>query len=205
MLYMKGADPDQPAIGADQSGTAPKRVSGRGKDRAIEHVLPIAGKFLASDNPRGDRMAPPAFGGHDGAIARADAHPDPEIDRWGVQPSQRLDQTETGFLVVGEHMTRNSAALGGCKPDRLRFRNQIANRQNEAISADQNAAAGAFGAERRRGEGVFRDRRLQSEHRRQRAVHVKREVLALWLELARYFPFNRSRHGPGLLVAGLSL
>src|ERR1700745_967976 len=160
---MKRANPDEPTIGTDQSGATPKGVSGCGKDRAIEHVFPIACKFLPGHNPRGDRMAPPAFGGNDGAITRADAQPDAEIDRWGVQSPQRLDETETGFLVVGKHMTGNSAALRGSRPDRLRFRNQITNSQNEAISPEQNTAARAFGAESPGGERVLRDHRPQAQ------------------------------------------
>src|SRR5215472_10505797 len=116
---MQRADPDQAAVGADQGGTAPKRVSGCSKDRVVEHVFPITGKFLASDDPRGDSMTSAALGGHDGAISSADAQPDPEIDRLDVQSPQRLNETEAGLVVGGEHVPRYSTAAGGGEPDRL--------------------------------------------------------------------------------------
>ncbi len=191
---MKRADPDEPAIGADQGGAAPKGVGGCSKDRAIEHVFPIAGKFLPGDHPRGDRMAPPAFGGHDRAITRADPQPDAKINRRRVQAPQRLDQTKAGFLIVGKHMTRNSAALGGSEPDRLRFRDQIANGQNKAIPTDQNTAARAFGAERPGGECVLRDHRPQAQNRAQRTVQIERAIPGLRLDLPRDLPIYGSRH-----------
>ncbi len=123
---MKRADPNEPAVGADQASATPKGVGGRGKDRAIEHIFPIPRKFLPGDNPRRDRMAPAAFGGHDRAIARSDAQPDAEIDRRRVQSPQRLNETKAGFLVVGKDVTGNSTALCRSEPDRLGFGNQVA-------------------------------------------------------------------------------
>jgi len=99
----------------------------------------------------------------------------------GVQSPQRLDQTETGFLVVGKHMTRNSAALHGSKPYRLRFRNQIANCQNEAVRTDQDTTARAFGAESPGAERVLRDHRPQAQNGTQRTVKIERAIPGLRL------------------------
>jgi hypothetical protein len=158
------------AVGADQTGAAPKGVGRCGEDRTIERVLPIARKFLPGDNPSGNRMAPPPFGGHNGAITRADAQPDAEIDGRRVQSPQRLDETKSGFLVGGKDVPGNSAALHRSQPDRLRFRNQIADCQNEAILTNQDAAPRALGAKSPGGERVLRDGRPQPENRTQRTV-----------------------------------
>ena len=169
-------------------------MGGCSKDRAIEHVFPIACEFLPGDNPRGDRMAPPAFGGHDRAITCADAQPDAEIDRWGVQSPQGLDETEAGFLIVGKHMAGNSATLRGSKPDRLRLGNQIADCQNQTIPTDQDPAARAFGAERPGGERVLGDHRPQAQNRAQRTVQIERAIPGFRLDLPRDFPIYGSRH-----------
>src|SRR6516164_4472777 len=159
---MKRADPDQPAVRRDEACSTPKGVGGCGKDRVVEHVFPIAGKFLTGDDPRRDGVTATALGGHDRAIAGADAYSDPEIDRRNVQFAQGLDETEAGLLVVGEDMTRYGTATGGGEPDRLGLGDEIADGQDEAVLADQYTAAGAFGAERPGREGVLRNRRPQA-------------------------------------------
>src|SRR6202011_2417327 len=46
VLNMKLTDPNETAVRADQASAAPEGVRGCGKDRAIEHILPIARELL---------------------------------------------------------------------------------------------------------------------------------------------------------------
>jgi len=61
------------------AAAAPERMRRRGKDRAVEQVFPMPGKFLTGDHGGGDRMAPPALGGDDRLVAGADADPGAEL------------------------------------------------------------------------------------------------------------------------------
>src|SRR5262249_1307165 len=85
VLHMKRADPDQPSVSTDQTGTTPKRGGTCGKHRAAKHVFPITRKFLPSDDLCGDGMTAAPLGSHDRAISGADAQSDSEIDRWDIQ------------------------------------------------------------------------------------------------------------------------
>ena len=147
-------------------------------------------------------MAPASFGGHNGAVASADPHPDAEIDRRRLQPSERLHETKAGFLVIGEDMPLHGAAALRGEPHRLSLGDQIADRQHQAILADQNPAAGAFGAECPGGKGVLRDGRAEAEDGAQRAVQIERAIRLLRLDLARYLPIYGSRHFGGSFIAG---
>ena len=52
----------QLAVRPDQPGAAPERMRGRGEDRLVEMIFPIAGEFLLGDDARAHRLlaaAPP--------------------------------------------------------------------------------------------------------------------------------------------------
>jgi hypothetical protein len=111
-----------------------------------------------------------AIGSHYGAVSGADPQANGELYRRNVEASERLDEPEAGFLIVSEDVTGNSAAAWRRQPYRLRLGDQIADRQDEAVFADQYAAAGAFGAERAGRKSVFWNGRTQPENRAQRLV-----------------------------------
>src|SRR5580704_13841236 len=94
-----------------------------------------------------------------------------------------------------------AAAFRG-EPHRLGFGDQIADRQHQSILADQDPAAGAFGAERPGGEGILRHGRAQAEDGAQRTVQIERAIRLLRLDLARYLPIYGSRHFGGSFIAG---
>ena len=199
---MQGADADQGAVLRDQRGAAPERVRRRGEDGAVEQVFPMAGEFLAGDDGRGNRVPAAALGGDDRLVAGADPPAAADLDRRHRQAPERLHQPEPGLLVVAEHRRRHRAADAGGQPDRLGLGDQITDGQHQPVAADQDGAAGALGAERPGGERVLRNRRLQPQHRAQRAVQIEFVILRLRLDLGRYFPFDVSRHRSRLVGSG---
>jgi hypothetical protein len=104
---------------------------------------------------------------------------------------------------MGEDMPWDGAAARRGEPDRLGFGDEVADRQNQPVLADQNTAAGALPAERAGGESVLRDRRPQAEYCAQREVQIESAISRLWLDLVRYFPIYGSRHLGASLVATL--
>ncbi len=121
-------------------------------------------------------MAAAALGGHDGAVPGAHAHADAEIDRLEVQASQRLDETKAGLLIIGEDMAWDGAAAHRGQPNRLGLGDQVADRQDQTVPADQYTAAGALGAERPGAEGVLRHRCPQAEDRTQGFQSTVRDI-----------------------------
>ena len=201
MLDVQRADTDQPAIGGDQCRTAPKRMRRCRKDRPVEDIFPIAGEFLARHNPRRDRVATPALGRHNGAIPGADPHADAQFQRLDIQLAECLDQPKPGFLIVGKNVSGHRATASRGQPNGLGFGDQVADRQDEAIAADQDPAPGALGAKRGRGKSVIRNRCPKAEHCTEGAVEIKVAVAGLWLDLARDLPFYVSRHCGNSFVA----
>ncbi len=146
-------------------------------------------------------MFSPAFGSHDGAVAGADPHAGPQFERLHVQSAERLDETEAGFLIIGEDMPGHGAAGRGGEPNGLGLGDQIADRQDETVAADQDAATGTLGAERPGGKSILRNGCPHSEHRTQSAVQIKAAFAGLGLDLARDLPVYVSRHGGNPSVA----
>ena len=126
----------------------------------VEQIFPIAGEFVLGDNPRFDELAPSARGNHD-RIADVRILRSPQRNRRQSQPVERLRETQAGFLVDRKRMGGNQSSAGGGQPNRLGFSDEVADRQNEAVIVDRDAAAGAFDAENRRREGVLGDLSLQ--------------------------------------------
>ena len=90
-------------------------------------------------------------------------------------------------------MSFHHAAVAEMQPDSFCFRDQIADRQYQPV-VDQDAVAGAFGAERLRAEGVRRNDRMQPDHRRQRPIEVEAVIGLARLECRRHFPLSQRGH-----------
>ena len=114
-----------------------------------------------------------------------------------IDLAERLHQAEAGLLVEAERMAFHHVAVAEMQPDGLRFGDQIADGQHQAV-VDQHAVAGALDAERLGGEAVGRDDRMQADHRGQRALEVVRVVLRARLRRRRHLPFGQRGHA-GLL------
>ena len=69
-------------------------------------------------------------------------------------------------------MTRHRAAIVERDPDRVGFGDQITDGQDQAVAANEDAVAGALGAERFRGKGVGRHGGAQADHGGERALKI---------------------------------
>jgi len=87
-------------------------------------------------------------------------------------------------------MGRDRVALVGEQPHGFRLGDQIADRQNQAVGADEDAVAGALGAENLGGEGVFRYFGAQRENRGQSGGEVESAFLRFRLVRRRDFPIQ---------------
>jgi hypothetical protein len=200
VLNVQRPDADQAAIPGYERGAAPERVGRRGEDRVIEHILPVTGEFLTGNDRRCYRVTPPALGRHDDAVAGADPRFGAKLRRRHRKSPERLDQTESGLLVIGQHMPRDSPANARCEPDRLGLSDQITDRQDQAVLADQDAAAGPLSTQCPGRKSVLRDSGMKPQHGPERPVQVKGIIFRLWLKFGRYFPLDRSRHRRGSSV-----
>ena len=97
-------------------------MRGRGEDRLVEHVFPVAGEFLAGGDMRRDRVMPAAGAADHDALADCGGARLSERKRRQVETRQRLHQAETGLLIVTERVALHRAAVTECEPDRFRLR-----------------------------------------------------------------------------------
>src|SRR5260221_26645 len=75
----------------------------------------------------------------------------------------------------------------------LAFELQRADAEQLAAVRDQ-SGAGALGAERFRAEGLWRDDRMQPDHRRQHMVEVETVIARARLVRRRHFPLGQRGH-----------
>ena len=133
-----------------------------GEDRFVEHVFPIAGKFLFRRDARGERAGAPADAAEHHAFAELGRFRGAERQRLQVKFGERLHQAEAGFLVEAERGAFDRAAVAEMQPDGFRLGDQIADGEDQAV-ADDDAVAGALDAQRFGGEGVGRNDRMQAD------------------------------------------
>ena len=67
--------------------------------------------------------------------------------------AERLHETEAALEIEAERMAFDDAAVAEMQPDRFGLGDQIADGQHQPV-VDQDAVAGALGAQRLRAEGV---------------------------------------------------
>ena len=127
--------------------------AGAVKIASSTQIFPIAGVFLLGDDARRQRMPASAGAADHHRIANPRRAGISQRQHRHVEPRQCLHKSKSGVLIVSQHRTLHGAAIVERKPDRFRFRDQVADRQHNAV-ADENAVAAALGAERFGGEGV---------------------------------------------------
>ena len=194
LLNEKRADRGELAVGADQRRAAPLRVRRRGEERLVEHVLPVAGELALREYCRFQGVRAPAVSGHHYVLADADRRRAAALDRLHAKFAERLHQPESRRLVVGEHRAAHHRALRGREPDDACLGDEIADREDQAV-LDDDAVAGALGAEDRRGESVLRDLGPQQHHGVERAIEVEAPVLGPRPHLGRERPVLLLSHG----------
>ena len=87
-------------------------------------------------------------------------------------------------------MAGNRAAVREMQPDRFRLGDEVADGEHHAV-ADQDAVAGALGAERLGGEGIGGNDGAQSHQRGQGALEIIGVILRLGLDGMRHLPIAR--------------
>src|ERR1700692_2134027 len=116
MLQLQRANADEIALWVDQRRAAPIRMRRRGEDRLVEHVFPIAGEFLLGDDTGGDRALPAAGAGDHDALADRGGGRWADFQRRHVELGERLNEAETGLLVVTQDVAGHRAAVVETKP-----------------------------------------------------------------------------------------
>ncbi len=159
-----------------------------GEDGVVQQILPVAGELLARDDAAGDRALAPARAGQDHFFTQRRVPSLGQGQHRDGQGLQRLHQAKAGGLVEAQHMARDLLAFAGGQGDVVGLGDQIADGQDDAVLADQDAVADPLSAQRARGEGVGRHIGVQPHHRRQRPVQVEGIVLRLRLGLVRHAP-----------------
>ena len=79
--------------------------------RLVEHIFPIAGKFLPGDQSRLHRPRQPAACGHDHLIAHAETGRVPKFQPRHAEFAQGEHQPEACRLIIGQRVARHGAAV----------------------------------------------------------------------------------------------
>ena len=190
------------------AGAAPGGMGGGGEDRVVQHVLPVAGEFLARGDGAAERVAAAAGAGQHRRVAGLRAGAGLHLQRRQVEAAERLDQAEAGLEIVGEGVAGDGAAVMGGEPDRLGLGDQVADGGDQPVRADHHAAAGALRAEGLGGEGVGRHHGLHGDDRAQRLLQVEGVVGGARLEIGGDFPlagWHASLSAPAGEVCGRAL
>src|SRR6185369_8082366 len=82
-------------------------------------------------------------------LVGGDRRRDAERRRRDAERRERLHETEAGSLVVGDDAGGNAATVAGDELDLVGLEDEVADRQDDAVVADQDARALALLAERR--------------------------------------------------------
>jgi hypothetical protein len=166
----------------------------RSEQRFVQHVLPVAGEFAPRDDLGFERMCASALADYQHIVADcAGGNRAPRQHR-RLESSERLHQTETGDLVVSQRMSRDHRAAVGRKPDGLRLRDQIADRQNQTVFADHHAIAQPLGAEDGCSERVFGNLRAHAHHGVERRCQIEAQFFGCRLQIVRERPVGRLSH-----------
>src|SRR4030095_222735 len=93
-------------------------------------------------------------------------------------------------------MPGDHRAVDPREPDGLGFSDQIADREQQTVLADEHGIASAVGTEDRSRKGVLRNLGAQSYDRPEHLVQIERQLLRSWLKLLRKDPVahRRSSH-----------
>ena len=188
MLQLEGADTQKIARFPDQGRTAPVRMPGRGEDRFLDQVLPVAGELLARHDIGRDGMPSASRAGQNDPFAVPGVARVAEGERRQVERFQGLDETETGRLVVAQYVSRDDAAAMRLQQHLLGFRHQVADGENDPILADHDPVAAPLDPERVRRIGVGGHARTQPDDRTQRAIEIEPIIHRPGLRPRRHFP-----------------
>ena len=181
--------------GADQRRAAPERMRGRGEDRLVEMIFPVAGEFLLGDDAGPHRLLrPPPPPAHDHGFA--------DLGRSSASELERRQSSSPIACTSAKPVSRRSRSDGPARrarcrrqPDVLRLGDEIADRQHQAVVGNDDAAAGPLRAEYGGGEGVFGDLGLQRNDGPQSLLEIEFKFARARLLGDRHFPSRLVGHG----------
>src|SRR6476661_1178668 len=130
-LKLQRADADQLSCTRDQRGAAPVGMRGISEDRLIQHIFPIAGKFLPGCDAAGERACAAAGATDNHAFADVCRFRKPDLERRQIDFSERLHKTEAGLLIQTERMPLYHVTVAEMQPHRFGLGDEIANREHE--------------------------------------------------------------------------
>ena len=167
----------------------------------VEHVFPVAGELALRGDAGVQRVPPAALAGNDDEVAHLQRGRGAELERGHAEAAERLHEAEPGFEVVAQRMAREHAAVARREPDRVRLGDQVADGDDEAARADEDAVPGPLRPQDAGGERVLRDGRAQAHDGAERGVEVEGHLLLLRLRRQRDLPIELVAHdaAPGVL------
>ncbi len=177
-----------------QRGAAPFRMRRRGEQRLVEQVFPVAGELAAWRRPRPSARAR-GRRGRSRTTSSPTSTPRAEPRASGARPARRAAAPARSRSRSRRRAdARPPRGRRGGEPDRLGLGDQVADGEDEAVVADDDAVAGALGTEDRRGEGIFRNARLQSHDGVERALQIEFNVRRIGLQRRREGPVSWFGH-----------
>ena len=100
-------------------------MGGRGEDRLVEKIFPIAGELLLADNHRFSEGLRPRAGGYWYGVAELGLARAAEFERRAFEIAQRLDEAKSGLRIDGKRVGGGDTACGVGEPDVLRLRDRM--------------------------------------------------------------------------------
>src|ERR1700674_5964082 len=101
----------------DHRRAAPVGVRGRGEQRLVEEVFPVAGELLLGHDLGRHRAFAPAGARHYHLVADLGGTGAAERERRKIELGERLYQAEARRWVVAEAVPGHHAAVGQMQPD----------------------------------------------------------------------------------------
>ena len=183
LLHEQRADAREPPARVDERSATPLRMQRRGEQGLVEHVLPVARELALVEHLRPECVGAPAAAQHDRGVADLERLRRAPRQRRELEGPERLHHAEARREVVSERMPRHDAAVQRRDPDRFGLGDEIADRQDQPVAADGDAAAHALGTEDRRREGILGNLRAHGHDRLERRVEVEPDILRIRLQL----------------------
>ena len=176
VLDEEGADPPQRPVAPDDRRPAPVRVGGRGEDRLLQEILPVAREFPLEDDLRRHRLRDAPVSGEHHVVSLGERVGGPEGEAGHRKALERLHQGEPRLLIVGDDVGRDGDIRIVDDPHRLGLGDEIADGEDEPGVVDRDSVSRPLGPENGGGHRILGDVRPERHHRAQHPVKVERHL-----------------------------
>ena len=110
-----------------------------GKERLIEQIFPAAGKLALGHNMGASHHAAAAETCDEHGIAFLNLGGFAQRHRLELERCDRTQQAEAAFLVIADDIRRHGTPVVGPDFSRVGFDHKITDRQDEAVTVDEDA------------------------------------------------------------------